>query len=186
MKYVDQNGDGIIDDQDKVAIGKALPDFFGAVNLSLSYKKFTLDANFAYSVGNDAYNYTRRTVESMSTFYNQSTSVLNRWQVEGQQTNIPRAVYGDAIGNSVFSDRWIEDASYFKLRSLRLSYNFGKFLHFINSGTVWVAGENLFTLTKYLGTDPEFAYGYSEAMRGFDYGKFALGRTFKLGFDLNF
>lgn len=186
MKYVDQNSDGIIDDQDKVAIGKALPDFFGAVNLSLSYKKFTLDANFAYSVGNDAYNYTRRTVESMSTFYNQSTSVLNRWQVEGQQTNIPRAVYGDAIGNSVFSDRWIEDASYFKLRSLRLSYNFGKFLHFINSGTVWVAGENLFTLTKYLGTDPEFAYGYSESMRGFDYGKLALGRTFKIGFDLNF
>ena len=186
MKYVDQNGDGIIDGQDKVAIGKALPDFFGAVNLSLSYKKFTLDANFAYSVGNDAYNYTRRTVESMSTFYNQSTSVLNRWQVEGQQTNIPRAVYGDAIGNSVFSDRWIEDASYLKLRSLRLSYNFGKFLHFINSGTVWVAGENLFTLTKYLGTDPEFAYGYSEAMRGFDYSKLALGRTFKLGFDLNF
>ena len=51
---------------------------------------------------------------------------------------------------------------------------------------MWVAGENLFTLTKYLGTDPEFAYGYSEAMRGVDYSKLALGRTFKLGFDLNF
>lgn len=186
MKYIDQNGDGIINDLDKVAIGKATPDAFGAINLSVSYKQFTLGANFAYSLGNDAYNYTRRTVESMSTFYNQSTSVLNRWQVEGQQTDIPRAVYGDAIGNSVFSDRWIEDASYLKLRSLKLSYNFGRFLHFINSGTVWVAGENLFTLTKYLGTDPEFAYSYSEAMRGFDYSKLALGRTFKIGFDLNF
>ena len=122
----------------------------------------------------------------MSSFYNQSTAVLNRWQVEGQETNIPRASYGDKSGNSVFSDRWIEDAGYFKMRSVRVSYNFGKALWFINSGNVWLAAENVFCLTKYLGSDPEFSYSYSEAMRGFDYAKYGLARTFKIGFDLNF
>lgn len=186
MIFVDQNGDGIINDADKIAIGCATPDVFGAINLGLSFKQFTLDVNFAYSLGNDAYNYTRRLTESMDKFYNQSTSVLNRWQVEGQKTNIPRAVYGDVIGNSVFSDRWIEDASYLKLRSLKLSYNFGRLFNFINGGNVWVAAENLFTITKYLGADPEFAYSYSDVMRGFDYGKLANPRTVKIGFNLDF
>lgn len=184
--FVDQNNDGVINDADKTAIGCASPDVFGAFNLALRYRQFTLDANFGYSIGNDAYNYTRRLLESQSAFYNQSTSVLNRWQVEGQVTDMPRANYGDNIGNNSFSDRWIEDASYFKLRSLKFSYNFGKIFGFVNSGNVWVAAENLFTLTKYLGSDPEFAYGYTAAMRGFDYSKVSLPRTFKVGFDLNF
>lgn len=184
--FVDQNGDGIINDDDKVAIGSATPDLYGALNVNFRYKKLELLMNFGYSVGNKAYNYTRRQAESMSTFYNQSTGVLNRWQVEGQDAKLPRAVYGDPAGNNVFSDRWIEDASYFKLRSIKLAYNFNKFLHFINSGTVWVAAENLFTVTKYLGGDPEFAYGNSEAMRGFDYAKVSLPRTVKIGIDLNF
>lgn len=184
--FVDQNGDGIINDFDKVSIGCASPDVFGAFNLGASYKQFSLDFNFGYSFGNDAYNYTRRQAESMNNFYNQSTAINNRWQVEGQVAQVPRAVYGDPAGNSVFSDRWIEDASYVKLRSVKFAYSFGKLFNFINSGNVWVAAENLFTITSYLGGDPEFAYGYSEVMRGFDYSKLALPRTVKIGFDLNF
>lgn len=184
--FVDQNNDGIINDADKTSIGCASPDIFGAFNLALRYRQFTIDANFGYSIGNDAYNYTRRLLESQSAFYNQSTSVLNRWQVEGQITDMPRASYGDKVGNNNFSDRWIEDASYLKLRSLKFSYTFGKLFSFINSGNVWIAAENLFTITKYLGSDPEFAYGYTEAMRGFDYAKTSLPRTFKVGFNFNF
>lgn len=186
MIFVDQNGDGIINDKDKVALGSAQAKAFGAINLALRYKQFTLGTNFSYSLGNKAYNYTRRQAESMTKFYNQSTAVMNSWKIEGQQTEIPRAVYGDAIGNSAFSDRWIEDASYLKLRSLKLSYDFGKLFGFINSGNVWVAAENLLTATKYLGADPEFSYGYTECMRGFDYAKLANPRTVKIGFDLNF
>ena len=139
------------------------------------------------SVGNKAYNATRRMSESMSTFYNQSTSVLNRWQVEGQVTDMPRAAYGDPSGNNFFSDRWVEDASYFKLRALTLAFHFdNKMLKFCQSGTIYVTGENLFTATDYLGSDPEFNYSYSESMRGFDYAKVSLPITIKVGFNLNF
>jgi TonB-linked SusC/RagA family outer membrane protein len=191
MKFVDVSGpngtpDGVINDYDKVSLGSAQPDCYGGINLMLRYKAFSVDANFGYTIGNKAYNATRRQLESMSTFYNQSTSVLNRWTVEGQVTSIPRAAYGDPSGNDYFSDRWIEDADYFKLRSIRLSYNFKKLFDFIRSGSVYLAGENLFCLTDYLGSDPEFAYSYNESMRGFDYAKVALPITIKIGFNLNF
>ena len=184
--FVDQNGDGIINDADKVSLGSARPTVFGGLNLELRYKNVTLDANFAYSVGNKAYNAVRREMESMDKFYNQSTAVLNRWQVEGQLTTMPRANYGDPMGNNDFSDRWIEKADYFKCRSLKLAYNFKSLFSFIRSGSVYVAAENLFTITKYLGSDPEFAYSYDEALRGFDYAKLSLPRTVKIGFNLNF
>ena len=122
----------------------------------------------------------------MQTFFNQSEAVLNRWQVEGQQTTMPRATYGDPMGNNDFSDRWIEKGDYLKLRSLRLSYDFDKLFNFVRSGNVFITAENLFTLTKYLGTDPEFAYSYDERMRGFDYAKLSLPITLKIGFNLNF
>ena len=184
--FVDQNGDGIINDLDKTTLGSSMPDAFGGINLMLRYKKFTLDANFAFTIGNKLYNATRRDAETLSTFYNQTTAALNRWQVSGQQTDVPRADYGDAIGNNVFSDRWIEDGDYLKLRSLKLAYNFDKLLSFVRSGNVYVAAENLFTITKYLGGDPEFAYSYDENLRGFDYAKVTLPLTVKLGFNLNF
>ena len=186
VRFVDQNGDHIIDANDRVALGSTMPTMFGGVNLMLRYKKITLDANFGYTLGNKVYNATRRDAESMETFYNQTTSVLNRWQVEGQQTSMPRASYGDVIGNNQFSDRWIEKGDYLKLRSLRLSYGFDKLFSFVRSGNVYVAAENLFTLTKYLGGDPEFAYSYDESLRGFDYAKVTLPLTVKIGFSLNF
>lgn len=191
VKFVDISGpdgkpDGMINEYDKVSLGSNMPDFYGGINLSVRYKHFVLDANFAYSVGAKVYNATRRELEAMDNFYNQSTAVLNRWQVEGQQTSMPRATYGDPIGNNVFSDRWIEDGDYLKLRSLKLSYNFEKLFNFIRSGNVYVTGENLFSLTKYLGADPEFAYSYDESLRGFDYAKVALPITVRVGFNINF
>ena len=186
VRFIDQNGDRIIDANDRVALGSTMPKMFGGINLMLRYKKITLDANFGYTLGSKVYNATRRDAESMQTFYNQTSSVLNRWQVEGQQTDMPRATYGDIIGNNQFSDRWIEKGDYLKLRSLRLSYGFDKLFSFIRSGNVFVTAENLFTLTKYLGGDPEFAYSYDEYLRGFDYAKVTLPVTVKLGFNLNF
>ena len=186
VRFIDQNGDGIINDQDKTTLGSSLPSVYGGINLMLRYKKFTLDANFGFVMGNKIYNAARRQTESMSTFYNQSTSVLNRWQVEGQQTDMPRAAYGDPSGNNIFSDRWIEDGDYLKLRSLKLTYNFDKLFSFVRSGSVFVAAENLFTITKYLGGDPEFAYSYDESLRGFDYMKSTMPITLKAGFNLNF
>ena len=99
---------------------------------------------------------------------------------EGQVTSMPRATYGDPLGNSQFSDRWIEDASYMKLKELTLSYNF----KFMNGTTVYITGENLFTITNYLGLDPETMYSYDSSLRGFDYGKVSLPRSFKVGFNI--
>jgi TonB-linked SusC/RagA family outer membrane protein len=186
VRFVDQNGDNVINSADMVALGSTLPTMFGGFNIMVRYRQFTLDANFGYTLGGKVYNGTRRDAESMETFYNQATSALNRWQVEGQSTNMPRASYKDAIGNNLFSDRWIEKGDYLKLRSVRLAYNFEKVLSFVRSGNVFVAAENLFTLTKYLGYDPEFAYSYDESLRGFDYAKLALPMTLKVGFNLNF
>lgn len=184
--FVDQNGDGIINESDKVSLGSTQPTLFGGINLFVRYKQFSLDANFGYSVGNKVYNATRRELESMSSFCNQSTAVLNRWQVEGQQTEMPRATYGDPIGNNSFSDRWIEKGDYLKLRSVKLAYSFKNLFSIIRSGDVYVEADNLFCLTNYLGSDPEFAYSYDESLRGFDYTKLAMPVTVKIGFNLNF
>jgi TonB-linked SusC/RagA family outer membrane protein len=187
VRFVDVYTDKIINAKDKVALGDATPDFFGDFHTSLRFRQFTFLAEFGYSVGNKAYNAVRRTLESMDHFYNQSSAVLNRWQVEGQNTSVPRATYGDPSGNNLFSDRWIEDASYMKLRSLTVKYDFPKgILHLFRSGSVYIAGENIFAITKYLGSDPEFSYSYSESMQGFDYGKVTLPKNIKVGFSLNF
>ncbi|MBR0037950.1 MAG: SusC/RagA family TonB-linked outer membrane protein [Bacteroidales bacterium] len=184
--FVDQDNNGIINDNDRVSLGSAVPDWFGSFGTSLRWRQWLLSADFSFSIGNKAYNAVRRQTESMDRFYNQSTSVLSRWQKEGDQTHMPRAAYGDPSGNNFFSDRWVEDASYLKLRDVRLSYDFTKRQVRFASGTIWLGAENLFTVTKYLGADPEFSYCYSEALRGFDYAKVSNPVTYKVGVSLNF
>jgi len=187
MRYVNQNGDAFINDEDKVLLGSATPDYYGGFYSRLEYKGVALDLNFAYSVGNDAYNAVRRSLESVSDFSNQSKAVIRRWTMEGQVTDVPRAKWGDAIGNNNFSDRWIEDASYLKLRDVTLSYTFKKSLwDFFQSGTIYLTGQNLFTMTKYLGLSPEFSYSYSDALQGIDYAKVAQPKTIKMGVNLKF
>ena len=179
IHYVDQNDDHIIDDRDRVNLGSADPKLFGSFYTTLQYKAFELSANFGFSSGNMMYNAVRRNMESMTDFTNQLVSVNNRWMSEGQITNMPRAAFADPMGNAAFSNRWIENASYLKLKELSLSYNF----KFLGGTTVYLSGENLFTITNYLGLDPETMYSYDASLRGFDYAKIPLARTFKLGFN---
>ena len=188
VRYVDQNGDGMINYKDYVSLGNATPDYFGGFYTHIRYKGFALTAEFSYSQGNKAYNAVRRSLESVSTFSNQSAAVVNRWSLEGQQTDIPRATYGDPIGNNDFSSRWIEDASYLRMKNITLSYTFDKPVwNFFRSGTIYVTGENLWTLTDYLGMDPEFAYSSSTcATQGFDWGKVMQPKSVKLGINLKF
>ena len=187
VHYVDMNNDNIINDQDKVVLGDATPDFFGNMFTRFEYKSFALDLTFAYSFGNDAYNAVRRITESGLDFSNQSTSLMRRWSMEGQRTDIPRISYGDRIGNNDFSDRWIEDASYIKLRDITFSYTWDKPLfNFLQGGTVYVTGENLICFTDYLGLDPEFSYSNSAMFQGVDNAKVCAPRTIKFGVNLRF
>jgi len=178
--FVDQNNDNVIDDRDRVILGNANPVLFGSFNTSLQYKKLEVSAVFGYSYGNSIYNAVRRNMESMSDFTNQLVSVRNRWMNQDQITQMPRAVYGDPMGNSRFSDRWIEDGSYLKLKELTVSYK----LNILNGTTVYLTGENLFTVTSYLGLDPETMHSYDASLRGFDYAKVPLARSFKLGINV--
>ncbi len=187
VHYYDKNGDGVIDNDDRMIIGSAAPDFFGSVFTRFEYRNFALDMTFAYSMGNDAYNAVRRITELSSNFSNQATSVNRRWLMEGQDTDVPRVRYNDRVGNNAFSDRWIEDAGYIKLRDITLSYTWNKPIwNFIQSGVVFVTGQNLFCLTDYLGVDPEFAYSYSPLMQGVDYAKATAPRSVRFGVNLKF
>jgi len=185
--YEDINHDGIINDADKVVLGSSTPDIFGSVFTSLQYKGWALDLNFVFSDGNEAYNATRRITESSSDFANQSKSVMRRWQNEGDVTDMPRANYGDVIGNNEMSDRFVEDASYLKLRDVTLSYTWNKKLwNIIRGGSIYISGQNLVCISHYLGSDPEFAYSNAASMMGVDYGKVALPKSVKIGVNLQF
>ncbi len=185
VKYVDRNHDGKIDDNDRTIIGDANPDIYGNIWTSLSYKRLTLDIGFNYSLGNDVYNYMRQQLESGSRFMNQTTALLQRWSFEGQVTDIPRATYGDPLGNSAFSDRWIEDGSYLRLKNITLSYKLPINNTYIQGITVWGNATNVFTLTRYLGSDPEFSMGNSVISQGIDAGWVSQGRTVNVGVKIN-
>ena len=185
VHYVDQNNDGKIDDNDRTFIGDANPDIYGNLWTSLSYKRLTLDVGFNYSLGGDVYNYMRQQLESGSRFMNQTSAMLQRWSYEGQVTDIPRASYGDPMGNSAFSDRWIEDGSYLRLKNITLSYKLPINNTYIQGITVWANATNVFTFTRYLGTDPEFSMGNSVLSQGIDAGWVSQGRTVNVGVKIN-
>ena len=168
VRFVDLNNDHIIDENDRQIIGNPNPDVFGAITSKLVYKRFSLDALFTFSSGNDIYNYTRSQLESESGYYNQTTAVINRWKTNGDITPIPKATWGDPMGNSRFSDRWIEDGSYLRLRTVTVSYNVPFRPGILKYATVYVTGNNLFTLTKYKGFDPEFSASESIYGQGID------------------
>lgn len=186
MHFMDQNKDGVINQDDRVILGDATPDFYGGFYTSFRYKNFTLNARFTYSYGNDIYNAVRRQGESMKDYFGQTQAVLSAWRYEGQQTDVPRAVYGDPMGNSTFSSRWIEDGSYLKLKNLTLNYEYPNKLWIFRKVQAYLSADNLITWTKYLGCDPEFAYSYDHYMLGVDYGKVPGATTFKLGIRLGF
>jgi len=157
VRFEDLNGDKIIDNNDRQIIGDPNPDYFGSITNRVEWNRFTLEAFFTFSQGNDIYNYTRQQLESQSNYNNQTLAVQNRWRADGQVTNMPRASIGDPVGNSRFSDRWIEDGSYFRLRTASLSYKLPIKAGFLRYSVLYVTGHNLFTLTNYLGFDPEMS-----------------------------
>ncbi len=185
MHFVDADNNHVIDEKDKQVIGNPNPDVYGNFNLNIQYKSFTLSTLFNYSIGNDAYNALRANLEKGSSLNNQTKNMLNRWVADGQITNIPRATYADPMGNARFSDRWIEDASYLKLRQVSISYRLPIKPKFIQGATVWAAVNNVFTITKYLGSDPEFCYSNRLIYQGIDAGLTPSTRSYNIGIKLD-
>lgn len=187
VHFIDQSNDGKISELDKVVIGDPNPDIYGNIFATINYKNLTLTMGWNYSLGNDVYNYQRSILNSGSTFYNQQVAEVAHWRYEGQQTDLPRLAYGDPMGNNRFSDRWIEDGSYLRLKTLNLSYKVpvpGSWT-WLQGLTVWAQANNLLTFTKYLGSDPEFSIGNGVLYQGIDCGNIAQGRSFQCGVKIN-
>ena len=185
VRFVDINGDGVIGEADRTIIGNPNPDIYGNIFANVNWKNLTLHVGLNYSLGNDVFNYQRSLLESGSNFYNQTTAMTNRWRAEGQKTDIPRVTYGDPMGNSRFSDRWIEDGSYLRLKTVRLNYRVPVNYSWLQGLSVWAEANNLLTVTRYLGNDPEASVANAVLYQGIDAGNIALGRTFTLGLKIN-
>ncbi len=178
IKYTDPDGNNIINDADKKVIGDPNPDFFGSIFGNYQFKQFVFSANFNYSIGNDVFNYTKMVSQSMNTYANQSTDVMDRWP---SGSEIPRSSLYDPTGNTVFSDRWIEDGSYLKLKDIAVNYDIQRKSKLYKKMTLYLIATEIFTLTKYSGYDPEFMYMNDPFYMGIDYGKMPHARSIIIG-----
>ncbi|MCP4312463.1 MAG: SusC/RagA family TonB-linked outer membrane protein [Bacteroidetes bacterium] len=188
-RFLDLSGpggepDGIIDNYDKTMIGSPLPDLYGSASTSFTYGIWSLSGSIQFVSGNDVYNYVRSQNEKMSDLTNQSTNVLQRWQYDGHETDIPRASWDDPTGNAEFSSRWIEDGSYLRLKHLTLSCRIPDKFLFFRDAEFYITGTNLITISNYLGYDPEFAVSYHTMEQGIDYGLMPLTRKLMVGIKL--
>ncbi|MFV8324777.1 SusC/RagA family TonB-linked outer membrane protein [Flavobacterium sp. ZS1P14] len=190
VKFVDLNGDGKIDANDKTNIGDPNPDFTYGLNMELSYKAFDLSI-YTYGVSGNQNVIGIRSIERP--YSNFTTSILNRWTTEGSSNTIPRVTYGsDANGNyTKMSDLYVQDASFFRIKSATLGCDLTKLtnkLNFFSKFRLYVAANNLFTFTKYQGMDPEIGFGNTNQSwaKGIDVGYYPQPRTYMIGLNVNF
>lgn len=183
VRFVDVNGDGIINDDDRVKIGKGMPDWTFGFSLNVQWKGFDLNAMFQGTKGNQIFDATRRTDITSS---NLPSWMLERWTGEGTSNRIPRFVQGDNV-NWQSSDLYVYDGSYLRLKNIQLGYTLPQNMTrkvFISMLRVYVAAENLVTWTKYHGYDPEISSGGTSL--GIDRGVYPQARTISLGANLVF
>ncbi len=170
--YEDINNDGNINYMDVVYLGNSNPRLSGGFGPSLTWKNLRITTFFSFRWGYNVINGTKMNTTNMFYFDNQSTSVLSRWRKEGDVTDVPRALISGGF-NWLGSDRYVEDASYVRFRTITARYTFNKKvlskLKF-RSLSGYVTAENLFTFTKYLGQDPEVSFRGSDPFRvSYDY-----------------
>ncbi|ARK10585.2 TonB-dependent receptor [Fibrella sp. ES10-3-2-2] len=194
LRFVDVNGDGVINPSDKVNLGHFLPKFTYGTNFSARWKGLDLSLFVQGVQGNQIYSTVKYNLEGMTRLFNAGTAVLNRWITPGQVTDVPRAVAGDPNLNARASNRFVESGSYVRLKNLTIGYAlpstwltpFGS--SFISKARVYVSTTNLFTITGYKsGYDPEIgSFGGSSLTNGIDYGQYPQARTIMAGLQLGF
>jgi TonB-dependent starch-binding outer membrane protein SusC len=180
LKFVDQNGDGVVNEQDKVQIGNALPTATYGFNASLNAYGFDLSLFLQGVHGNDIYRgYTRYDFE----FANQPNSRLNRWTGEGSTRTEPRVVWGDPNQNARVSDYFVEDGSFLRIKNMQLGYTLPQSLLSqinLNNLRIYAAVSNLFAFTNYSGLDPEIG-NRGPLEIGIDRGFYPAPRVWQLG-----
>lgn len=181
--YVDQNQDGIIDDNDKVDLGNGTPDFTYGFNVGFNYKNFDFSLVAYGAAGNQIVQSYRNHANSKA---NYTTAILNRWTGEGTSNRMPRVT--DTNINWQFSDLYLQDGDYLRISNITLGYDFAKLIKLkaISQARLYVQVQNAFTFTKYDGMDPEIGYGTSDWVSGIDLGYYPRPRTFLVGVNLKF
>ncbi|MET3498649.1 TonB-linked SusC/RagA family outer membrane protein [Mucilaginibacter rubeus] len=186
VKFVDTDHNGIINDDDRVYLGSAIPKLYYGFNFSANYKNIDasifIQGNYGSKIANGVY-------QALMTgqYGNQSTDELNYWTPSNTNTNVPRPIIGDPNANGRNSDRFIQSASYARLQTAQLGYTLPAALlnrtHIFRSVRVYLSGQNLYTITKYKGYDPDFIND-GTINRGFDYGSFPNPRTLLVGLQI--
>nr|WP_315177052.1 TonB-dependent receptor [uncultured Flavobacterium sp.] len=183
LRFVDVNGDGILNSSDRTNIGDPIPEATMGFNLQMNYKNFDFAVYTFASVGNDMV----RNYERNLTDVNRLNYVLDRWTGEGSTNTTPR-VTTSATGNSTFSSYFVEDASYLRIQNMQLGYSINsKFSEKagITKLRLYAGVNNLYTFTKYKGFDPGASNG-APIGGGIDYGFYPIPRTYLLGLNINF
>lgn len=190
IKFKDLNGDGRITTADQEIMGNAQPKFNGGITNTFRYLGFDLSAFLQYNVGNKIYNNVAAYTRGMSTVYNQDAVVLNRWTPTNTNTDIPRAVNGDPNNNARTSDRFLENGSYARIKSLTLGYTLPTTLAsraHLRTVRIYAQAQNLVTFTKYTGLDPEVSsVSGSNTVLGTDFFTYPQARTITGGVTLGF
>lgn len=197
VRYKDWNGDGIIDENDQHDVGNPFPDFTFGLRLGGEWKGFDFGLFFDGMTGNKIYNYQRYCLESGKFNGNYSTKLANSWRPDNQNTDIPRFSKTDGTDNGLaYTDRWLEDGSYFRLKTLDIGYSLPKNLLKkvkLENVRIYTSMENLFTLSKYSGYSPDLGESgsvdigasYSVFSRGIDQGRYPLPRTISFGIQVS-
>ncbi|WP_088341677.1 SusC/RagA family TonB-linked outer membrane protein [Robiginitalea sediminis] len=183
LRFVDINGDGVIDTDDRTNIGDPFPDATMGLNISLGYKHWDFTAYAFASIGNEIV----RNYERNQPLVNRSVYTLDRWTGPGTSTEVPRVTTG-ATSNTLFSDFFVEDGSFVRLQNAQLGYTFSDVFNQdlgIDKLRFYVSVNNLFTLTKYRGYDPVASSG-APIGAGIDQGFYPVARTYLLGVNFKF
>lgn len=186
LRFVDANGDGTIDDNDKGMIGDPNPDITFGLSASMSYKGFDLNIVTNGVAGNQIARSYRSGNEA---FHNYTTEILDRWHGEGTSNTIPRVTASASINDLYISDRYIENGSYWRISNVTIGYDFKKLFKNLplQQARLYVTGQNLATITGYKGLDPEVGYGYDSSWAsGIDLGFYPSPRVFMVGISLKY
>jgi len=182
IRFKDLNKDGIINDQDRTNIGNSNPTFTYGLTNTFSYKNFELTVFIQGSSGNKVLNFTRWYTEGGVSNGNYSNDVIGRWTAPGTSDKMPRLALNDPNGNNRVSDRFVEDASYLRIKNMRLAYNIpARWTEYLKlkRTQLYASCQNLLTITNYAGFDPEVGGGV-------DYGFYPQARTFLAGITVDF
>ncbi|TRX72076.1 TonB-dependent receptor [Carboxylicivirga sp. M1479] len=187
VNFVDQNGDGVINDDDRVMLGSPLPDFELGIQLNAEYKGVFVNTTLAGKFGQQVMQSYRSFADQLDQNY--TTQIFGRWHGEGTSNRLPRLTYNSNANTNLISDIYMHDADYLRINNLTVGYKFDRLIRdieWMKAAKVYMSVNNLYTFTKYDGMDPEVGYGPDAWSSGVDLGLYPLPRTVMFGVNVTF